>query len=176
MKQLVLHITLLCGTTLFGASYAEDVTFKNYDSVIVQLYADDHYEVDAGSDKNSFAQRIIGQTRLKPEDARELGKRIRQKESYGQSQALTPVYDLKIMFYRNGKVRQEVQISLWTNNLFASFSLRAQRQGECMCSGSGGYCCSEGGISRAFKTYLLTLLEEYHLPVDNKEERLNMGQ
>lgn len=175
MKHFFSHIILLYSATLFGQTNKNDFKFNKYDSLVVQTFIDKTYEVDFNSGKRVDTIIITGQVKMNVNDAKDLFKRIRQKESYGQSQALTPVYDLKLMFYRNGKVKEEVQISLWTNNLYATFPLKVQRQGVCMCAGNGGYCCTEGGISMNFKKYLLALLEKYNLPVDSAEI-LNFGQ
>ena len=113
--------------------------------------------------------------KFETEDAIALNQWIRQKEAYGESQAMTPEYDLRWMYYKHGKVIETVQVSLWTNNLYASFPLKVQRQGECMCGGTGGYCCSKGGISMGFKKQLIALLEKYHLPVD-REGILKFGE
>ncbi len=175
MKQIFLHIILLLSATVYGQTNNSDYKYKNYDSIVVQTFNDYTHEVDFNTGERLGTIIITGQATIKSEDAKELNQIIRQKDSYGKSQAMTPVYDLKIMFYKNGKVKEDVQISLWTNNLFATFPLKVQRQGECMCSGNGGYCCTEGGISMSFKKYLLDLMEKYNLPVD-KEEILNFGQ
>lgn len=175
MKQIFLHIILLFSATVYGQTNKNDYKYKNYDSIVVQTFDDYTHQVDLISGERLDTIIITGQATIKTEDAKEFNQIIRQKDSYGQSQATTPVYDLKIMFYKNGKVKEEVLISLWTNNLFATFSLKVQRQGECMCSGNGGYCCTEGGISKSFKKYLLDLLEKYNLPAD-REEILNFGQ
>jgi len=175
MKQIFLQIILLYTTTVFGQTNKNDYKFKNYDSIVVQTFDDYSHQVDLNTGERLDTIIITGQATIKTEDAKELNKIIRQKNSYGQSQATTPAYDLKIMFYKYGKVKEEVQISLWTNNLFASFPLKIQRQGECMCNGNGGYCCTEGGINMTFKKYLLDLLEKYNLPAD-REEILNFGQ
>jgi len=175
MKQIFLHIILLLCTTVYGQTTKNDYKYKNYDSIVVQTFDDYTHQVDLNSGEILDTIIITGQATIKTEDAKEFNRIIRQKDSYGQSQATTPVYDLKIMFYKNGNVKEEVQISLWTNNLFATFPLKVQRQGECMCGGNGGYCCTEGGISMSFKKYLLDLLEKYNLPND-REEILNFGQ
>jgi hypothetical protein len=175
MKQIFLQIILLLSATVFGQTTINDYKYKNYDSIVVQTFDDLTHQVDLISGKSLDTTIITGQATIKTEDAKEFNRRIRQKGSYGQSQATTPVYDLKIMFYKNGNVKEEVQISLWTNNLFATFPLKVQRQGECMCGGNGGYCCTEGGISMSFKKYLLDLLVKYDLPND-REEILNFGQ
>lgn len=175
MKQLFLHLTLLLSATVFGQTSKNDYKFRNYDSVVVSTINDLTYEVDFKTGERLDAILVTGQATIKTEDAKEFNRILRQKDSYGQSQAMTPVYDLKIIFYRNGNVKEVVDISLWTNNLYATFSLKVQRQGECMCRGNGGYCCSEGGININFKKYLLDLLEKYHLPSD-REELLNFGQ
>lgn len=175
MKQIFLHIILLLSATVFGQTSKNDYKYKNYDSVVVQTIDDQTYGVDFKTGERLDTIIITGQATIKTEDAKEFNRIIRQKDSYGQSQATTPVYDLKIMFYKNGNVKEEVQISLWTNNLFATFPLKVQRQGACMCSGNGGHCCTEGGISLSLKKYLLDLLEKYQLPVD-REEILNFGQ
>jgi hypothetical protein len=175
MKQMFLHIILLLCNTVYGQTNKSDYKYKIYDSIVVQTFNDYTQEIDLNTGERLDTIIITGQATIISEDAKKLNRIIRQKDSYGESQAMTPVYDLKIMFYKNGKVKEDVQISLWTNNLFATFPLKVQRQGECMCSGNGGYCCTKGGISMSFKKYLLDLLEKYNLPVD-KEEILNFGQ
>ena len=149
--------------------------YKNYDSIVVQTFDDCTRQLNLNTGKSIDTIIITGRATIRLEDAKELNQIIRQKDSYGESQASTPVYNLKIMFYKKGKVKEEVQISLWTNNLFATFPLKVQRQGECMCNGKGGYCCTEGGISIGLKKYLLDLLNKYNLPSD-REEILNFGQ
>ncbi|MCO5258534.1 MAG: hypothetical protein M9916_00120 [Crocinitomicaceae bacterium] len=175
MKQLFLHIIFPLSATVYGQGVKNDYRYKNYDSVVVQTLDDLTYEHDFKTGERLNTIIITGQATLTTEDAKEFNRIIRQKDSYGQSQASTPVYDLGIIFYKKGKVKEEILINLWTNDLFATFPLRVQRQGECMCSGNGGYCCSEGGISINFKKYLLDLLEKYNLPND-REEILNFGQ
>jgi hypothetical protein len=175
MKQMFLHIILLLCNTVNGQTNKSDYKYKIYDSIVVQTFNDYTQEIDLNTGERLDTIVITGQATIISEDAKKLNRIIRQKDSYGESQAMTPVYDLKIMFYKNGKVKEDVQISLWTNNLFATFPLKVQRQGECMCSGNGGYCCTKGGISMSFKKYLLDLLEKYNLPVD-KKEILNFGQ
>jgi len=175
MKQMFLHIILLLCNTVNGQTNKSDYQYKIYDSIVVQIFNDYTQEIDLNTGERLDTIVITGQATIISEDAKKLNRIIRQKDSYGESQAMTPVYDLKIMFYKNGKVKEDVQISLWTNNLFATFPLKVQRQGECMCSGNGGYCCTKGGISMSFKKYLLDLLEKYNLPVD-KKEILNFGQ
>jgi len=175
MKQIFLYIILLLSATVCGQTRNNDYKYKNYDSVVVQTLDDQTYGVDFKTGERLDTIIITGQVTIKTKDAKEFNRIIRQKDSYGQSQASTPVYDLKIMFYKKGKVKEEVLINLWTNNLRATFPLKVQRQGECFCSGKSGACCTEGGISMNFKKYLLDLLEKYHLPVD-REEILNFGQ
>jgi hypothetical protein len=175
MKQIFLHIILLFSASVYGQTNKNDYKYKSYDSIVMQTFDDYTHQLDLNTAKNLDTIIITGQATIKAEDAKELHQIIRQKDSYGESQAMTPVYDLKIIFYKNGKVKEEVQISLWTNNLISTFPLKVQRQGECMCSGNGGYCCTEGGISMRFKKYLLDLLDKYNLPTD-REEILNFGQ
>ena len=172
MKKIAFISILLYATTLFGQKSNRDYSYKNFDSIVVQTFYESGLlgEVDMGS-----VTKITGRAKLKSEDAKTLNQWMRQKEAFGQSQAMTPEYDLRWMYYKHGKVIDTVQVSLWTNNLYASFSLRVQRQGVCMCGGTGGYCCSEGGISSNFKKYLIALLEKYHLPVD-RDEILNFGE
>ena len=175
MKQIYFHIILLISTTVYGQTTINDYKYKNYDSIVVQTFDDLTHQVDLTSGKSLDTTIITGRATIKTEDAKELNRRIRQKDSYGQCQATSPVYDLKFMYYKNGNVKEKVQISLWTNNLFATFPMRVQRQGECLCGGNGGYCCTEGGISMSFKIYLLDVLNKYNLPND-REEILNFGQ
>lgn len=169
IKRIFLQIILLYSTTLFSQVNKNSYAFKNYDSLVVQTFNDYTYESDFDSNRRLDTIIITGQIAIFSEDAKSFSKRVKQKTSYGQNQAMTPVYDLKIMYFRKGKVKEEVRISLWTNNLYASFPLRVQRQGACMCGGNGGYCFTEGGISNDFKKYLITLLGKYHLPVIEEE-------
>jgi hypothetical protein len=176
MKQIFLHIIiLLLSATVYGQTNKDDFKYKNYDSIVVQTFDDYTHQVDLNSGERIDTIIITGQATIKTEDSKEFNRIIRQKDSYGQGQATTPVYDLRIMFYKNGKVKEEVLISLWTNNLRATFPLKVQRQGGCMCGGKSGSCCTEGGISMNFKKYLLDLLAKYNLPND-REEILNFGQ
>ena len=175
MKQTFLHIIFLLSTTVYGQTTKNDYQYKNYDSIVVQTLDDQTFGVDFETGERLDTIIITGQATIKSKDAKEFNRIIRQKDSYGQGQATTPVYDLKIMYFKNGKVKEEVLISLWTNNLRATFSLKAQRQGGCMSSGGGRYFCAEGGISMSLKKYLLDLLEKYSLPND-REEILNFGQ
>lgn len=175
MKQLFLHIVLLYSITVYGQTNKNDYKYKDYDSIVIQTFNDYRNEVNLNTGERLDTIIITGQATLKTEDAKQLNRIIKKKVSYGKSQAVTPVYDMKIMFYKNGSVKNKVMVSLWTNNLFATFPLKVQRQGVCMCSGSGGYCCTEGGISLSFKNYLLDLLEKYNVQVD-KDEILNFGQ
>jgi len=175
MKQTFLHIILLLSATVYGQTTKNEYKYKNYDSIVVQTLDDQTFGVDFETGDRLDTIIITGQATIKSEDAKKFNRIIRQKDSYGQSQATTPVHDLKIMYYKNGKVKEEVLISLWTNNLRATFPLKVQRQGGCLCSGKSGSCCTEGGISMNFKKYLLDLLEKYNLPND-REEILNFGQ
>ncbi len=172
MKTVFSSIISFLAVTLYGQTNSMDYTYKNFDSIVVQTFYESDLpgEVDMGS-----VTKITGSAKLKAEDAITLNQRMRQKEAYGESQAMTPEYDLRWMYYKHGKVIETVQVSLWTNNLYASFSLKIQRQGECMCSGTGGYCCSGGGISMDFKKQLIAILEKYHLPVD-RDGILNLGE
>jgi hypothetical protein len=172
MKAVFSSIISFLAVTLYGQSNNIDYRYKNFDSIVVQTFYESGLlgEVDMGS-----VTKITGRAKLKSKDAKTLNQWMRQKEAYGESQAMTPEYDLRWMYYKHGKVIETVQVSLWTNNLYASFPLRVQRQGECMCGGTGGYCCSKGGISMGFKKQLIALLEKCHLPVD-REGILRFGE
>lgn len=175
MKHFFVYFFLIHYSVLFAQDFKSEYSFKKFDSIVIQTFNDYTYEINFNTGKNIDTIIVTGNVVITAEDAEELNKRLNQKDSYGQSQATTPVYDLKIMYYKKGKVKEEVKISLWTNNLIATFPLEVQRQGNCLCDGDGGYCCSEGGISITFKKYLLNLLEKYNLPVD-KEEVLFLSQ
>lgn len=174
MKQIFSFIILLYNYSVIAQVDKHDYKYRNFDSVVVQTYNDNTHVSDFMTGESGTII-ITGQAAIKAEDAKTLCKLLRRRESYGQSQAMTPVYDLNIKFYKHGKVIEKVEISLWTNNLFATFPLRVQRQGECMCKGNGGYCCSEGGISISFKKYILDLLQKYDLP-SLRDEILDFGQ
>ncbi len=175
MKSLSILTLVIFSIAVYGQTDKSEYKYKNYDSVVVQTLIDQTHDFNINSNERTDKIFITGRARIKASDAKELNQRIKRKDSYGSSQAMTPDYDLKILFYKRGRVKENVQISLWTNNLFATFPLKVQRQGECTCSGNGGYCCSKGGISMGFKEYLLDLLIRYNLPT-NKEELLNFGQ
>jgi hypothetical protein len=172
MKTVFSSIISLLAVTLYGQTNSIGYKYKNFDSIVVQTFYESNFPQEV---HNVGTTRITGTAKVKTEDAIALNQWMRQKEAYGQNQAMTPEYDLRWMYYKHGKVIETVQVSLWMNNLYASFSLRVQRQGVCMCGGTGGYCCSEGGISSNFKKYLIALLEKYHLPVD-RDGILNFGE
>lgn len=172
MKAVFSSIISFLAVTLNGQSNNIGYKYKNFDSIVVQTFYESNFPQEV---HNVGTTRITGTAKVKTEDAITLNQWIRQKEAYGESQAMTPEYDLRWMYYKHGKVIETVQVSLWTNNLYASFPLKVQRQGECMCGGTGGYCCSKGGISMGFKKQLIALLEKYHLPVD-REGILKFGE
>jgi uncharacterized membrane protein len=140
-----------------------------YDSVVVETRNDDSFEPDFSTAERKEKVTITGRARLTQKDIAAFSERLKNKVSYGESQAITPVYDVYILYFRKGKIKEEIKISLYTNNLFATFALPQQRQGDCMCNGNGGYCCSKGGISRDFKKFLVDILKKYHLPVDSDD-------
>lgn len=175
MKHFYIIFFLIFCHNLSAQIDKTDYKFKEFDSIVIQTFNDYTFEVDFNTGKRLDTIIVTGNVIITREDAEELNKRLNQKDSYGQSQATTPVYDLKIKYYKKGEVKEEVKISLWTNNLIATFPLEVQRQGDCLCDGDGGYCCSKGGISFKFKKYLLGLLEKYNLPID-KEELLFFSQ
>ncbi|MDT8413588.1 MAG: hypothetical protein RQ875_14070 [Vicingaceae bacterium] len=160
---LFFKIILLSFISAFGQTNNKKINVANYDSLTIQIFDDYSNQIDLITGKSTDTIIITGNSTINSKDAERLIKKINQKKSYGQSQASTPVYDLKLSFHKNDTVKEEVLISLWTNNLFASFPLKVQRQGDCMCEGEGGYCCSKGGISDKFKRYLHNLLEKYNL-------------
>ena len=172
MKTVFSSIISFLAVTLNGQSNNIGCKYKNFDSIVVQTFYESNFPQEV---HNVGTTRITGAAKVKTEDAIVLNQWIRQKEAYGESQAMTPEYDLKWMYYKHGKIKETVQVSMWTNNLYASFPLKVQRQGECMCGGTGGYCCSKGGISMGFKKQLIALLEKYHLPVD-REGILKFGE
>ena len=168
MKQRFLHFFLLVRSSALGQSQNTVFRFNQYDSVLVQTFNDYTHELDFKTGESFDTIIYTGQAKLKTEDVTELLQRMQQKKAFGEHQAMTPVYDLQFLFYQNGNIQEKVEISLWTNNLFASFPLEVQRQGDCLCDGTGGYCCSKGGISKRFKSYLVKLLQSYQLPVEQE--------
>lgn len=146
-----------------------------FDSVVVLTIDDSSLEpFPPGADRTDPVK-ITGRVKLTAKDVAELHDRLNDRRSYGQSQAVTPVYDVKVQYFKKDVAADEVSISLWTNNLFATFPLNVQRQGECLCEGENGHCCTKGGISMKFKKYLIGLLERNGLPVE-KEEILDFGE
>lgn len=175
MKQILSFIISFYSLTFLGQTNGYDCRFKNYDSLVIQTFDDYTYEIEFGDRERPILTVIKGHATINSEDAKELNKRIRRKESYGQNQEEPTVCDFKVLYYKKGKVKEEVTISLWTNYLYASFPLRIQRQGECLCGGNRGYCCSESGISLEFKKYLFYLLEKYNSTA-SPGATLNHGQ
>lgn len=149
---------------MFPQQNKMNLSFGKYDSVVVSNYYGDINEIEPIGIENKSPS--ISRT-ISSEDAKALNNALHKKESYGSSQAVTPIYDIEISYYRKGNKVDKVLISLWTNNLFASYPLKIQRQGDCLCKGNGGYCCSKGGISIDFKKYLILLLKKYTIPVED---------
>ncbi len=165
--------TLLLGPTF--SSFGQLTDPAEFDSIVVVTIDDRRMENFAPDTPPGDRIEITGRARLSHRSATELRQRFFDRNSYGQSQAVTPVHDLKFQYYKEGSMAEEVSISLWTNNLFATFLLHAQRQGECLCDGGNGHCCTKGGISIEFKKWLIQLLEGYRLPVQ-KDEILHFGE
>lgn len=165
MKQILYFIIFLYSTTSSGQTSRNDFKFKGYDSLVIQTFDDYTYEIEFGGGERPIVSVIKGQATMSSEDAKEFNRRIRRKESYGQTQEMPTVFDFKILYYKKGKVKEEVNVSLWTNYLYTSFPLRAQRPENCPCSGKRGCCCSECGISLEFKKYMLYLLKKYNSPI-----------
>jgi hypothetical protein len=159
MKQILSYIILVFSVTAFGQTNKNAYKFKDFDSLVIQIVEDYSSVSDFSIDGRTDTLIVRGQTAIKSEDAIELNKRIYLKESYGQSQAMTPIYDFYILYYKNGVIKESVSVSLWTYNFMATFPLKVQRQGECLCKGDGGYCCTLGGISESFKKYFLDLFK-----------------
>lgn len=168
-NKFVFLFLMLYSVLASGQTMANEYSHKSYDSVVVFTLNDYSLEPDFNTGNEQGSVIITGSARLIGEDIAIFSQQIRKKESFGESQAMTPVYDIKIVYYKNGKAKEDVKISLFTNNLFASFAIPAQRQGDCMCKGNGGYCCTHGGISPGFKKYLFNLLKKYNLPVESEE-------
>ncbi len=171
MKNSRIRSTLLIVfliTTLFSTSAKCAVRLNGADSVIVSTITDHKFDpiLPPGYETKQGGIEVTGHSKLTTEDAKLLLDRIYERSSYGSAQAVTPVYDVQIIFYKKGSIKALVEICMYTNNLYASFPLKVQRQGECMCKGKGGYCCTKGGISSEFKHYLTQLLLKYKLPVD----------
>lgn len=160
LRQAMSIVFFVCLSSSFAQRTFFHYHCKKYDSLIVQTLYDERFEnsnIEGKGDRHD--QLIVGSSkRLFSGTADEFNNKVHEKSSYGNSQAMTPNYDLRFLYYRKGEIKDKVEISLETNNLFASFPLRVQRQGDCMCRGNGGYCCSEGGISEEFKKYIVELL------------------
>jgi len=154
----------IIGINIFSQQISRNLSFGKYDSLVVSNYFDDKNETLFDGNANEF---IYVTRSISSDDANELDKAIHKKTSYGSSQAMTPGYDFEIGYYKKGIKVESVLISLWTNNFFATYPLRIQRQGDCLCSRNGGYCCSNGGISLNFKKYLMQLFKKYGLPVED---------
>lgn len=159
-------VSFLFLVALTGIASGQKNSPGKYDSLVIETIRDTR--LDFNPEREGDGEILVtGRARLLPQEAAELHKRIFFKESYGASQAVTPVYDTRLIYYSKGKITHTVEISLLTNNLFASFPLEVQRQGDCLCEDKSGYCCSAGGISREFKNYLVTLIREHQLFVDD---------
>ncbi len=166
-SKLLIVICLLAQTSI--ASLGQGTVPIAYDSVMVLTIHDPSLEhLPPGADRTDPVK-ITGRAKLNKKQIAGLHSRAADRNSYGQSQAVTPIYDLKIQYFNEGGIADEVSISLWTNNFFATFPLQEQRQGECLCDGDSGHCCTEGGISMKFKKYLIDLLEDLDLPIEKKE-------
>lgn len=160
------YLLTFCFLTFLIISNAQRTFFhfkcKKYDSLVVQTLYDGRFEntnIEGKGDRHDQLQ-VKTSKRLFTWDSDVFNKKLTNKSSYGNSQAMTPIYDLRFLYYRKGEIIDKVEISLETNNLSATFSLRVQHQGDCLCKGSGGYCCSQGGISDDFKRYIVELLGE----------------
>ena len=166
----------LCLAQCCIASLGQGTIPSTYDSIVVLTIDDTTLEhFPPNTSQPADLVKITGRAKLSDDQIADLHARVTDASSYGQSQAVTPVYDLKIQYFKQGAIADDVSISLWTNNLFATFPLQVQRQGECLCEGDSGHCCTKGGISMKFKKYLLDLLKSHYLPVE-KEDILNFGK
>ena len=173
VKPLVLYINcLLIISVAYSQVKKNPLKFKQYDSLQITTIIDQSF-----NQLTNEAPVLIntGTATLNKQDATELDNRIRTSSSYGASQAMTPVYDLEINYYKNGKSKEKILISLWTNNLYASYPLKVQRIGFCACTANSGFCCSNGGINYQFKEYLIQLLEKNNISVPEKQEILDFG-
>lgn len=157
--------TLLGIVLLARVAMAQDAAIPGYDSVVVQTVIDHRFDPNFQIGSRDPDITIVGRACLSSTEARDLQRRLRDPASYGATQAVTPVNELELLYYRRGRVKDHVHISLITHNLWATFPLRAQRQGDCLCKGGSGHCCTEGGIGPAFKEYLLGLFRGHGLEV-----------
>jgi len=162
MKFLLTLCFLISMNLLFSQRTFFHFKCKKYDSLVVQTLNSDHINLPLPDGKENYNHEVIieSSTRLFSQSADEFNKKLIEKTSYGSSQAMTPIYDVQFLYYRNGEIKDKVEIALSTNNLFSTFPLRVQRQGDCMCKGNGGYCCSEGGISEEFRKFIVQMLKD----------------
>ncbi|MCB0794986.1 MAG: hypothetical protein KDB88_09635 [Flavobacteriales bacterium] len=129
-----------------------------YDSLVVRTVIDHRFEPPLPGRPIDDRFEVTRSVRLSPSDAREIDAWIRSKASYGSSQAVTPVPDVEVLYYWKGTIKEKVEMNLFTHNLYASFPLRQQRQGDCLCRGSSGHCCTAGGMNAEFTQHVVDLL------------------
>ena len=166
MHRLLDRITVRLGVVLItGTAVAQDTAIRGYDSVVVTTVIDHRFDPVFPDGSCKEGRDVTGQACLSSTEARDLQRRLRDPASYGATQAVTPVNELELLYYRKGRVKDHVHISLITHNLWATFPLRAQRQGDCLCKGGSGHCCTEGGIGPAFTEYLIGLCRGHGLEV-----------
>ena len=101
MHRLLDRITVRLGVVLItGTAAAQDTAIRGYDSVVVTTVIDHRFDPVFPDGSCKEGRDVTGQACLSSTEARDLQRRLRDPASYGATQAVTPVNELELLYYR----------------------------------------------------------------------------